>query len=417
MIERVIYCAIGSLAMLSPLPHETLLKRDAGVVAAVRDDTMLTLLSRQADVSVLYFSRDDYDEAIRGLSKSEIDSIVNKRLQYWAPNAAGHGLSWIYHTAQRDLTLTALAQTSRARVAGTRLADHFEQILQLLVTISGESRYQDMTMASLLVLVVEGEANLRAEYLDAQKAAQQAGDSVAAERFAFAAKRSEEYCQALGPTLRSLGRPEYSQSLPHIGLSRGTFVWPRDPDLIKRLTAQQVIHVIWKDGLVAEWSLDDFPELEKRGKSSRVLYFNSGKLLMDLQDLTPAQLARELAKRFEAGQGASMEARREHLCSFWLAQHVLRRKALARSRESHTAASALLERQVTEEERALQQELAAHPVWLEEREKSFGLEALKKSEEQLLQDARFFGTLCRREGDANGEALFKKVSAFKPAQP
>ena len=418
MIARVIFCTLSSLAMLSPLPYETLLKRDDGVVVAVQDETVMVLLSRQAAVSLLYFSRDAYEQAIRGLGDSEIDAIIRKRRQDWAPNAVGHGLNWIYDSGRRCLTLTALAQASSSPVIAARLEDHFEQSLQLLVSITGGTGYED-NMASLLVVVVEGEAKLRKEYLDAQDAARRAGDSRSAERFMDAVKRSESYGRALGAALKSLGRPEYTQALPYVGLSRGVFVWPRDPDLVKILTAQREVYVIWKDGLVADWSLDNLPELEKRGKSVRILYFNGGQLLVDLQDLTPVQLEREFARRFEAGRGASMQARREHLYSLWLEQHLLRRKALAQARAQDGALFAILAREVAEETQALRQELALHPVWLAEGGKSgIGVfEALKKSEEQLLQDARFLAALSRRDGDTDGEALYTRISTFKPAQP
>ena len=385
----------------------------------------MELLSQQAAVSVLFFSRDAYEKAIRGLADSEINAIVDRRRQYWAPNAVGHGLNWLYHIARRCLTLTALAVSSPGSAA--RLEDPFEQCLQLLVSITGETRYQDMSMASLLVLVVEGEAELYREYLDARDEARRVGDSPLAEKFTDAAKRSESYGQALGLSLKSLGRPEFTQGLPYIGLSRGVFIWPKVRDLIEMLTVQREVYVTWKDGLVANWSLDDLPELERRGKSVRILYFNGGQLLTDAKDLTAAQLEREFAERFEAGRGASMDARREHLYSLWLEQHLLRRKALAQASAQDTSLAAILAQEVTEEARAMREELATHPVWSEKRDKirfyPFVLErddllaTLKKCGEQLVQDARFLAELCRRDNNKNGEALFLRISAFKPAQP
>jgi hypothetical protein len=419
MIDRIIYCALSSLAMLGPLPHETLLKRDDGIVAAVQDETILALLYRQAAVSLLYFSRRDYEQAIRGLSDTELDALLRKRRQDWTPNAAGHGINWLYQSERRCLTLTALAYAAEPTASAVGREDHFEQSLNLLVSISGETRYQDINAASLLVLVIEGEAKLRNEYANSQEAARQAADPLAAERFAAAVKRSEGYGRTLGSWLKTLGRPEYAEALPHVGLGRGVFIQPRDPALLNSLAAQREIHVIWKDGLVANWSLEDLPELEKRGKTARVLYFSTGQLLMDMRDLTPPQLQREFAQRLAAGRGGAMEARREYLCSLWLEQHLLRRKTLAQTRALAEAQTAILARQVTEEAQALRQELAARPVWLAEAEPSGsnGFEALKKSEGQLIEDARFLAALCRWENDANGERLFTRVSVFQPAKP
>jgi hypothetical protein len=414
MAERVIYCTIASLTMLNALPHEILHKLIDGVVATVQDETIV--LSRQPSISLLFFSRHAYEQATRDLAAPEIEAVIRKRLRYWTPNATGQGLNWIYQSARRCLALTAVVQAENSGAAATRLNDHFEQSLQSLVSISGETRYQDLTMASLLVLVVEGEGRLNAEYLDAQVAAGRAGDTRAAQGFADAAKRSEGYGRALGSSLASLGRPEFTQGLPFIGLSRGVFVSPRDPDLMKSVAVQREAVITWKDGLVANWSLDDVPELEKRGKSVRVLYFNSGQLLTDLRDLTTEQSQHEFARRFESGQGGSMEARREHLHSLWLEQHLMRRKALAQAGPQNSAVAKILGAQVPDEAQMLRQALATNPAWLEPGTKP-GMDTLRGCEDQLLADARFLAALSKSESDTNGEALFTKVSKFAPAQP
>jgi hypothetical protein len=415
---RIIYCAFGCASLLTLLSHDTLRNFDQGAIVSVSDETMSKLLLKESQIPILYFSRQSYEKAIQGLDDPEIDAVLSKRRQYWSPNAAGHGLNWIYDSARRCLTLTALAEASRPSAAA-RLADHFQQNLQLLVIITGEKRYQSWSLASLLVFVAEGEAKLRKENLDAQDTTRRAGDSRAAERFAAAVKRSESYGQALGASLKSLGHPEFTQGLPYVGLSRGIFARPRDPELLHTLEMQHADYRIWKDGLVADWSLENLPELEKRGQSISILYFSRGQFLMDLQDLTPAQSEREFARRLEGGRGASMEERREYLHFLWLEQHLLRRKALAHAKAESPVVAATLAREVTEEAQALRQQLAMYPVWLEEGEKpgSNVFDVLKKSEEQLLQDARFFAMLCRREGDANTEALFMRIAAFKPVEP
>ena len=68
-------------------PHKILLKRDDGVVVAIQDKAVMALLARQAAVSLLYFSRDAYDEAIQGLNKQEINKVIDLRVKEWAPKA------------------------------------------------------------------------------------------------------------------------------------------------------------------------------------------------------------------------------------------------------------------------------------------------------------------------------------------
>lgn len=418
MPHRIIYCALSCASLLPLVSHEVLRKFDQGTIASVSDEAIDKLLVKQPGIPILYFSRQAYDHSVDGFEDSDVDEILRKRREEWAPNAGGHGLNWIYEAERRCLTLTAIAAASPSRMTSAQLADHFEQSLQLLLIISGEKRYQHLKLPSLLVLVVEGESRLRAEYLDAEAAARRDGDDYAAERFAKAAKRSEGYARALGASLKALGRPEFSQGLLDIGLSRGVFIRPRDPELVDLLVGQRELHVNWKDGLVADWALEDIPLLEKRGKSVRILYFSNGQLQKDLHDSTRAQREREFTTRFEEGRGASLAARRNHLSSLWLEQHLLRRKALAQATALSGPAAATLTQQVAEEAKALQQELALFPTWLEETEKPSAavFEVLRNCEAELIEDAKFFAALCRLEGDANGEALFTRISTFKPVQ-
>lgn len=412
MAERVIYCTLASMTMLSGWPHEILQRFSDGVVAAVRNEDIL--LSRPAPVSLLFFSREAYEQATANLTGPALEAVVRKRLQYWTPNVTGQGLDWTFRGARRCLALTAMAQTSSSGVAAQRLSDHFEQSLQLLVSISGETRYDDLPLPSLLALVAEGEGRLNVEYADARAASQRAGDAKAAEDFGSAARRTEQYGRGIGAVLKELGRPEFADGLAFASLSRGVFVHPQDPDLLKMIAAQREPFVRWKDGLVANWSVDDVPELEKRGKSVQVLYFNSGQFLADLRDLTPEQREREFANRLEGGRGATLQARREHLQSLWLEQHLLRRKALARARSQHAGAAKALAAQVTAEAQMLRDELAANAAWVDARPTS-PLDALRACEDQLVRDGRFLAALSKAERDSSAEALFNRISSFTSA--
>lgn len=418
IIARITFCALSSLALLSSLPNETLYKLEDGNIIAIQDETLMALLSHQAAVSLLYFSKSAYERDIIGLADSEINTLLRKRIQNWAPNATGFGLNWIYDFGRQCLALTAQAQASISPMSTACLENHFEDILQLLVNITGKTGYEE-NLASFLVVVLEGEAKLNKEFLDAQHSARRKGDARSAERFNSLVKRSDRFGQAMGTALKDLGRPEYSQGLPYVGLSRGVFIWPQDPNLVNLLSAQREAFIKWKDGLVADWSLENLVELEKSGKSARILYFDGRQLLVDVRDLTTAQLEREFAKRFEAEHGASMQARRQYLYSLWLEQHLLRRKALTQAKACDRDLSTILSSQVAEETQALRQELAQFPVWFIERSTSeiSVFEALKICENQLLQDAKLLIGLCRQDGDTQGEALYTTISLFDPIQP
>jgi hypothetical protein len=413
----IVYCALGCVTLLNTIKHETLRKLDSGFVEAVPTHAIGTLLAKEPTLPILYFSREEYDEAIEGLSGPEIDNALRKRLRDWSPNAPGYGLNWIAEQERRCLSLTSLAEASSNPATSARLKEHFEKSLDLLLTLSGESRYSDDSLPTLIVYVVEGDAKVRGEFLDAAAVAQHRGDTQEADRYAQLAKRIEGYLQSLGRILEGLGRPEYGDALPYVPLVRGVFIRPRDADLARSIIARCEPPIEWKDGLVAPWAMEDFPALEKRGKSVHVLYLNSGLLAQDVLDLTPAQRDREFAKRFENGWGASAEERRPYLAGLWLGQHLLRRIALARARAHDQTVSGILGKEVTEEAQELQTELALHPVWLDGKPQSATPDTLKKCEEQLVDDAKFLAVLSAKENDANSAALFERISTFKPIQP
>lgn len=417
MSVLIVYCALGCVTLLNATKHETLRKLDSGFVEAVPADALGAVLAKEPMLPILYFSREGYEKAVEGLSESEIDNALRKRLRDWSPNATGQGLNWLSAQERRCLSLISLAGTSGDPAISGRLKEHFEKSLELLGTLSGESRYSDDSLATLIVYIVEGDAKLREEFRDAILAAQERGDTQEARRYAETAKRIEGYLHSLGGILEHLGRPEYGDALPYVPLVRGVFIRPRDAELARSITARCESPIEWKDGLVATWAVENFPKLEKRGKSVHVLYLNGGLLAQDLQDLTQAQREREFTRRLEKGWGASAEERYRYLEGLWLGQHLLRRTALAHARAHDQTVVGVLVKQVTEEAQQLQMELALHPVWLNGKPQPATTDALQKCEEQLVDDARFLALLSAKENDTNGAALFERISAFKTIQP
>src|SRR5215471_10603948 len=116
MPHRIVYCALGCASLLGHLHHEALRHLNGGVVVSVSDEVMSTLMGER-NISIMYFSRYEYDEALKGLSEPEIEAALRKRLQQWSPRAIDHSISWIAHDARRSLTLTA--QAARAAFGNT----------------------------------------------------------------------------------------------------------------------------------------------------------------------------------------------------------------------------------------------------------------------------------------------------------
>lgn len=413
MSLRVIYCALGCVSLLSVVQHKVLCELDSAKVVSLPNDALVALLIKQPNIPVLYFSQAEYDRAMRQLSPKETQAAVRKRLQYWTPNAAGQGINWIYRDARRSLALEALTKTSAAPGGAAKMEARSEQTLQFLAKLTGYGRFDGVSLASMIEIVVEGDVKLRNERLEAQDDAKHAGRSQEAALWGEAARISERYAQELGQSLKRLGKPEYAQALPYIGLERGVFVRPNDPTLGATFRARHEMFADWKDGVVIGWPVREIPDLEKRGKTVAILYFNPGQLEQEMEELSTAQGSREFAERLEGGKGASVEERLAYLVELCLQQHLLRRNVLEHT-QSDRESAAILERQVREEAVGLEKTLADHPVWLEPGDNQDGTaEGLRRLDDEMDEDLKLLLALSHAWKEAELAARFTDLAARK----
>jgi len=412
MANPIIYCVLGCVTALNTVKHESVRKLDSGVIAMLSEDAFKQLLLRSSNAAILYFSKDSYLDATKDLTEAQVAEVLHKRIREWAPNASVHALKWVYDEQLLCLQLTAMLQASNSGNTAVRLKQHFEQSLKVLELLSGSSRYGDDSLATLFVYLVDAEARLIEEYRDAAAAAKNLGTTSDADVLAALEQHSLSYAGALRDPLKHLGRDDYGGNLPYIPLTRGCFVHPRDAALARRIRAQCEAPVEWNDGFVATLAFNEFPELQKEGKSVQILYFNVGDFAQDLQDLTTAQLQREFSRRSANSFGASMQQRWQYVIKLLLGQHLLRRQTLTRAKSQDSNLAIVLDSQVASEERDLDTQLARHKLGAGALKlpESPTVEALQQSEARLIKDAKFFAMLCHDDGDPNGEALFTKVA-------
>ncbi|MBP1596517.1 MAG: hypothetical protein H6Q05_1894 [Acidobacteria bacterium] len=356
-----------------------------GTWEAVPDDVFLSGLAAKPPGKLLYFSKQEYEAAIHGLSAREVVRVIRKRLGEWSENAINDAQDRVYRLQTHCLSLTAGSwHAESGPEKRNKLEEHFADGLQLLADLVGQGRYEGMSLQQILALALRQEARVLAELSEISKDSpirQQSGTAIGA-MTATARNRAA----ILQSALRETGNREFAGSLPHIRLERVLFIEPRDKELQRLLVARGVDFLEWRKGLVAPWPLDGVQELRKSGRSVAILYMNGGDFSADLASLTSAQLERECAERAEPG---SSDARTvNHLRALRLEQHLLLRNVAALAKTGTGGETAALAGLAAEDSAAMLQEMA---VAVNGRGvPGDHLPALALAESELLREAMFF---------------------------
>jgi hypothetical protein len=158
------------MAALADLPHREVLRLDDGVVAAVPDETLMELFANAAPPSLLYFSPESYDDAIRGLTAEEIEEAVGKRRQAWAASPLGDATKWINGRLRACLTLAALVRQEAEGALAAAIDAHVDSGLALMSDLITQGLYDDGDPAVMLEFALEREARLMEELAAAQSA-------------------------------------------------------------------------------------------------------------------------------------------------------------------------------------------------------------------------------------------------------
>lgn len=416
IIARVIFCTLNCLTTLGPLPHEILLKRDDGVVLAIQDETLMALLARQAAVSLLYFSRDAYEEAIQGLNKQEVNEVIDLRVKKWAPKVLDEGEGQLYLGERQCLAWTALARVNAAGTTMDVLQVHTDRALDFLARLTYEGRYDDSELTELLVVALERAAKLIAELKDALTEPVTAGEKSALE---YEVRAQDTSAKALSAILTRLGQEDFREHyLPYVDLMRGVWIRPRDADLISLIKVDFKPYVEYEDGLVTTEVKRRFVDHERRGKKVSVLYLNNTEVLGLLPNLTPAQRQRDFKVRASATADAKAALRREYLSGLRL-ELILFKKALRGHAEASTepGLTVELDAQIRQETALLATELVKHRLW-------FGVPAaaaepvrarLLRCEEAILHDIKLLAAVAQHQRDGQRTKELQSFAQSKMA--
>jgi hypothetical protein len=414
VIERVIYCALSGVAMLGALPHETLLQREDGVVIAVQDAELITLLSHSAPLSLLYFSKNAYQEAIRGLNEQEVKEVIDLRLIKWAPQALDQAVNWLFLAQRQCFAWTALI---RSRTSGTNaeaLRIHGTRAIDFLARLANERRYDDLGLTEILVVALEKEAELVAELDDAISHEGGLGERNALEGEVLMRKA---FSKALVAALTRHGRHEFGDALPYVDLVRVAWIRPRDAELTRALQVEFEPYVEYEDGLVCRRAQRRLIDLERAGKKVAILYIDAGKFLERLAESTPTQLRNELNGRASAPPNVKARMRLEFLCSLRLEQILLKKALRRRAASEDSTLAADLDRQIEQETALLSAEVVRCGVWLSSFVNTVepGRAALLRCEEVLLKDINFFAALARHQSQDQLEYWLQGLAQAKTA--
>ncbi len=382
MNHRIIYCAGGCAPVLAQLPHDSLRPLDGGEVASVPDDATEALVTKTPTVPILYFSRQAYDEAMDGLSGPEVEEALHKRLSHWSGQALDHALEWIAGDERRSLTLIALAWSGASGDNARVLQAHFDAALNLLTSIAGTGRYDDMEFVDLLSAVIEADALLIAE-LGQRPEAQTRG----------------QFASALAEELKRRGRPEFAQALPYAEPERGVFVEPADAALRNYLEAGWKSGVPWLGGAVADLPMRIIANFQRAGKRITVLYADPGALKQDVSELTKAQLFKRFEQLAAVGEEGLTRQRDDYWNMLRLNVAELRRVLRARAVKEDARVAAVAEPQIAAETQILAVELTRSKSWLFAGDGGDPLDRLRVAEDDFTSDAAFFASVAHRRGN------------------
>ena len=394
MPQRVIHSKFEGL--LSTVAHAPLGSIAGGMVAAVGDDVALPLLAHAPAVSLLFFSRESFDYALRELDEADRERAVAKRMAQWSPNAVNEGTDWLYRSERRCLTLTVLGRWESS--ASVTAGDHFEHTMTALHRLTNEGAYGSTTMPEMLINVLRREALLLAE--------------LSRERMSTEISDRNEFSLTIAQELRPLGHPEFAEHLPYAEPVRAAFVSPPDEKLRASLKSRRLPVVDWHEGFVSMFGTRDLEQLAQQGRKLRILYCDGRQLLQDLTDLTSAQLEREFEERSKAG---AMPFWNDYLNSLRLDIALMRRAAHAKASAGSPRIAAVFSHQLPKENALLMSELASHPSW---RNAEYNPQhaSVAQAESDILEDAKFLARLSALRGPGDMAGLYQAFAVFKAKQ-
>jgi len=291
-VKRIVYCEPAQLPALPP-DRVDVLDDELPVVAAT-DDVLLALAG---GFGFLYFSREDYDEAVRGLSPEQVREVFTTRRAAWSPDAAGHSLAWIAGELRRCLCLSALALKATHPAETTALLQaNFEHTIQCLAALKGSPPLGILMPPEVFEIALIGETRLCMEYTDLTVPG---GPELA--------ERRRQRAGTIAQIMARLGDEAFLEGLPYLGCKRGVNVLPLPATIREDPTLEEEGDLLtdWSGGTVLPWPHHDLAGLgepvEAEEKAAvHVLYLDAGEYQGFAAGATTAQIERDFGERLAA---------------------------------------------------------------------------------------------------------------------
>lgn len=293
-VKRIVYCESEFLSAI-PADKAEVLDKELPV-RAVPDDVLLKMRRRY---SLLYFSRDDYDQAIRKLTTEQVHEVVVTRRETWSPDAAGHSIAWFEGKLRKCLSLTALAlKQSRQPGTTTLLQQNFEHTIKRLAALRGSPPLGILMPPEVFEIALQGEARLSMECAD-----------LPVPDGPRLAERRSRRAGTIAQIMARLDDDAFLEGLPFMVRKRGVNVFPlhlmirEDPELEE----EGGLLTDWGGGTVIPWPHHELenlvgPGLEQEDVARHVLYLDAEQYETFAATATRAQRERDFGERLAAAK-------------------------------------------------------------------------------------------------------------------
>jgi len=390
IIKRIVYCEPEDLPSLPSDQAE-----DVGSdlpVRAVGDDV---LLNSGIKFSILYFSREDYDQTVRRLTHDQLDEVITFRKEKWSRDAAGHSFRWLEDQLRKCLTLNALALKSPQQPSLTALlGQNFEHTIARLGCLKGAPPLGLLLPCEVLEVALENDVRLSMEYQDLPIPE---GPDLSGQR--------SQRARAIARMMVELGDDAFVKGLPFVIRRRGVNVIPLHKTIRAELEEEGDPLADWSGGTVIPWPHDNAHGLvrgKQRAKdvSIHVLFLDADEYENIAAASTQAQKERDFEERMVMAKtighkriGDSVE---DHINGLMTDQIVY----ISGLRDlfadlDQTSLSEGFDQFVRQDVSALLEMLQKSPSWISDPEEGGkdALGLLKTTEQRVQKSAKFFSSL------------------------
>ena len=388
MTQRILFHPAPTSEWVKGLKVETLGRIPRGAWLSVDDATALELLKRDKSTLMLYPTREEYQEAMEGLSEAETAEAVGLHHSIIAADPKSYSMPYF---SERGLSiLSAIASGSNEPgTAGTDSRSAFNRQLNLLRVIGGGDDDGGFGAISLFSSVFDpiNELNWEVESLH-----KHVGDALPPVEPDLEKSRRELALQLqLGEKKQGVKYDHEPDGRVFVRLERGIYATPIDAMLVRGIRDGHEPVLEWKDGFVCAWSEFQFDEYPMKSKKKQILYFNANYFRTDHMSLTKSQLRVRFSKR---GKLPLEDDAREHLANLKLGVVLNLGKKSKAAVKFDAPLADRMSRHAEMEAESLRKLLAAYPIW--RKKKAYVPEEIRSESTAAIIEVEFWNAWAAR---------------------